>query len=213
MRDIVMVRGALFPETLVASSGGSGGSAGEGELRGDLDDDLDLSKKSSATEKSIDELLASLGMDDDDDDFKFDDLLSTKSDEEKDAEDQDGINDEKMTAIMDELQIWRSRNVSSPYESWDVDRKTEFDVSIHLVLNQTILYVLLSLTPLIHVFRNHLHSNGSIPTLLCFTQMPTLVVWIRRPRAYLSCLNVQSIPRKPRSSGAVLVPKLTLNYS
>jgi hypothetical protein len=134
MRDIVMVRGALFPETLIASSGGSGGSAGEGELRGDLDDDLDLSKKSSATEKSIDELLASLGMDDDDDDFKFDDLLSTKSDEEKDAEDLDGINDEKMTAIMDELQIWRSRNVSSPYESWDVDRKTEFDVSIHLVL-------------------------------------------------------------------------------
>lgn len=131
MRDIVMVRGALFPETLVTSSGGSGGSAGEGELRGDLDDDLDLSKKGSATEKSIDELLASLGMDDvDDDDFKFD--YTTKSDEENDAEDLDGINDVKMTAIMDELQIWRSRNVSSPYESWDVDRKTEFDVSIHL---------------------------------------------------------------------------------
>jgi hypothetical protein len=75
-------------------------------------------------------------MDDDDDDFKFDDLLSTKSDEENDAEDLDGIHDEKMTAIMDELQIWRSRNLSSPYESWDVDRKTEFDVSIHLGLNQ-----------------------------------------------------------------------------
>ena len=127
------MRGALFPETLVASSGGSGGSAADGELRGDLDDDLDLSKKGSATEKSIDELLASLGMDDDDDDFKFDDDYSTiKSDEENDAEDIDGINDDKMASIMDELQIWRSRNVSSPYESWDVDRKTEFDVSIHL---------------------------------------------------------------------------------
>lgn len=152
MRDIVMVRGALFPETLVASSGESGGSTGEGELRGDLDDDLDLSKKGSATEKSIDELLASLGMDDDDDDdFKFDDdNFTTKSDEENDADDLNGINDDKMTAIMDELQIWRSRNVSSPYESWDADRKTEFDVSIYCVLNQTSC-VLLLLTSLIYV--------------------------------------------------------------
>lgn len=129
MRDIVMVRGALFPETLVASwsEGAEGGDA----LRGDLDDDLDdLSKKGSATEKSIDELLASLGMDDDDDDFKFDDDdvdNKKKGDADEDEEGVDSINDEKIATIMDELQVWRGRNTSSPYESWDADRKTEFD--------------------------------------------------------------------------------------
>ncbi|KAL3826892.1 hypothetical protein ACHAXA_000860 [Cyclostephanos tholiformis] len=133
MRDIVVVRGALFPETLVAP-GSAGANAGTGgALRGDLDDDLlASSEKGNATEKSIDELLASLGMDDDDDDdgisWKFDDDDDdTKNEDAKDKGDSDDIDDEKMASIMDELQVWRGRNASSPYEAWDVDRKDEFD--------------------------------------------------------------------------------------
>lgn len=123
MRDIVTVRGALFPETL--SDGGSAGV--RGELAGELDDEL------SETDKSIDELLASLGSSVDDEDgdlFKFDD------DEEGTAEggDNGDANDEQIESIMDELQVWRERNDSSPYESWDNDRKGEFNVSAPIYL-------------------------------------------------------------------------------
>jgi len=95
---------------------------GEDELVGDLDDNL---LEENATEKSIDELLASLGELDDDDDgtsWKFDDEDDNKEDLQN-----DGVADEKMASIMDELQVWRERNVSSPYEAWDADRKNEFD--------------------------------------------------------------------------------------
>lgn len=115
MRDIVLVRGALFPETL-----GGSPSSSDGELAGDLDEDLSLDsgkKESSATEKSIDELLASLGEldDDDDDDFSMfgDDKEDEKDEEEKSLDD----SDEQMASLMDELQVWRGRNVSSPYEA------------------------------------------------------------------------------------------------
>ena len=94
MRDIVLVRGALFPETQLEGGGLGGGD----ELVGDLDDDL-LEGDPSATEKSIDELLASLGELDDDDDgtsWKFDDEDDKKQDEEV----HDGVADEKMASIM-----------------------------------------------------------------------------------------------------------------
>mmetsp|Transcript_25657 Transcript_25657/g.55175 ORF Transcript_25657/g.55175 Transcript_25657/m.55175 type:complete len:752 (+) Transcript_25657:95-2350(+) len=123
MRDIVLVRGALFPETQL----GDGGGVGSGmELVGDLDANLLEGGGDNATEKSIDELLASLGELDDDDDgtsWKFDDEDEKKEEEEAHY----GAADEKMASIMDELQVWRGRNASSPYEAWDVDRKTEFD--------------------------------------------------------------------------------------
>eukprot|EP00984_Skeletonema_dohrnii_P012986 scaffold5333_cov95-Skeletonema_dohrnii-CCMP3373.AAC.2 len=115
MRDIVTVRGALFPETLSDSGSSSGG---RGSITGELDDEL------SETDKSIDELLASLGssVDDDDSDlFKFDD------EDDEISGDDDNDNDEQIESIMDELQVWRERNESSPYESWDNDRKSEFD--------------------------------------------------------------------------------------
>jgi len=114
MRDIVTVRGALFPETLTDSES----SGARGVITGELDDEL------SETDKSIDELLASLGSSVDDDDadlFKFDD------DEDEDVGDDANDNDEQIESIMDELQVWRERNESSPYESWDNDRKSEFD--------------------------------------------------------------------------------------
>jgi len=123
MRDIVTVRGALFPETL-SESGSSSGA--RGMLSGELDDEL------SETDKSIDELLASLGSSVDDDDadlFKFDDDEVSSGD---DVHVND--NDEQIESIMDELQVWRERNESSPYESWDNHRKSEFDVSITVLL-------------------------------------------------------------------------------
>lgn len=124
MRDIVTVRGALFPETL------GGTRASVGEITGDLDDNLLEEEDSNATEKSIDELLASLGELDDDDvsSWKYDDDEEEKKDE-KESEEGGAASkdDERMAAITEELQVWRGRNDSSPYQSWDSDRKAEFD--------------------------------------------------------------------------------------
>jgi hypothetical protein len=196
MRDIVVVRGALFPETLVAPGGSVGADAG---LRGDLDDDLALSGKASATEKSIDELLASLGMDDDDDgtSWKFDDDEDDKNKEDaEDGEDSGDIDDEKMASIMDELQVWRGRNSSSPYEAWDVDRKDEFDVSPNLSLFLNFSYSELntdSNNRLSKIASRH-NSDGLNYTFPRSTRKPTSAPWIRKPRACLSSPNVQSIP-------------------
>ncbi|KAL7534722.1 hypothetical protein ACHAXR_006819 [Thalassiosira sp. AJA248-18] len=131
MRDIVLVRGALFPETL-REGGGPRAVGGESELAGDLEDGLlSDNAESNATEKSIDDLLASLGEFDDDDDGSlgiFDDENDKNEAEEEGESDVDA--DEKLTLIMDELQVWRERNASSPYEAWDVERKDEFDMWI-----------------------------------------------------------------------------------
>ena len=134
MRDIRAVREALFPETTLDPDAAAAGAEEDVGPTGDLDKDLLAGKDDdeSATEKSIDELLASLGeLDDDDDSWKFDDdddNDETKEDNEK-AIKGDSIQDEDMSSILEELQVWRERNASSPYESWDVDRKNEFDVS------------------------------------------------------------------------------------
>jgi hypothetical protein len=129
MRDIVVVRGVLFPKTLVAAGPADAG-AGD-SLRGDLDDDLASSGKGvSATEKSINKLLASLGVDDDDDDdgtsWKFNDDDDDDDDKKKeeDAGGSGDIDDEKVASIMDELQVWRGRNASSLYEAWDAKYPT-----------------------------------------------------------------------------------------
>ena len=128
MRDIVVVRGALFPETLGEGAGADDDEASMG-LRGDLDAGLD--DESNATEKSINELLASLGSDEDDEfTFNFDDDEDDKKNE-REEEKNVGAEEERLASIMDELQVWRQRNASSPYEAWDVDRKEEFDVSVH----------------------------------------------------------------------------------
>ena len=155
MRDIVTVRGALFPETL--SDSGSASDA-RGVITGELDDEL------SETDKSIDELLASLGSSVDDDSgdlFKFDD---DDGDDATASVDDVNSNDEEIESIMDELQVWRERNESSPYESWDNDRKAEFDVSIPLLL----LSIIIALPFL-------------ISTLVCFWQQ-----WIDKYVATLS---------------------------
>lgn len=117
MRDIVVTRESLFPETVVDAAA---------EITGELNTDLE-----DETSKSIDDLLASLGSFDDDfdADFKFDD--GEKKEDEEDSEKPKG----DVEAIMNELQVWRQKNVDSPYESWDGQAIKEFDVSVSDVCN------------------------------------------------------------------------------
>eukprot|EP00804_Cyclotella_cryptica_P010238 CCRYP_016703-RA/>CCRYP_016703-RA protein AED:0.02 eAED:0.02 QI:160/1/1/1/1/1/2/328/765 len=120
MRDLVVAREALFPETTAAADDGDDDA--RGELAGDLEQD--------ETNKSIDALLASLGSFDDDDDvdgeWKFDEVNAVKEQET----DEDAGEKEPIETIMDELQVWRERNASSSYDKWDRDRKEEFDLWI-----------------------------------------------------------------------------------
>ena len=119
MRDVVMTREALFPETIFGGSGG-----GSGEVADDLTSELE-----DETNKSIDALLASLGSFDDDidDEFKFDDSSNN------DTKDNGETSKVDVEAIMNELQVWRQKNVESPYENWDDDTTKEFDVSFILL--------------------------------------------------------------------------------
>ena len=199
MRDIVTVRGALFPETLSDSGSSSGG---RGSITGELDDEL------SETDKSIDELLASLGssVDDDDSDlFKFDD-----EDDEVSGDD-DNDNDEQIESIMDELQVWRERNESSPYESWDNDRKSEFDVSITVLMLHImcVLYYPFSSSLLAFVK----HSNGLRNTLrLCHRKLSAAVL-TRMPPASLYSLKDLLIATNRKNSGVRFVLNQKLSYS
>jgi hypothetical protein len=117
MRDVVVAREALFPETLGGGAATDDDEVARGELAGDLEQD--------ETNKSIDALLASLGSFDDDLDteWKFDQTESAR-------EEEGAVEKEPIETIMDELQVWRTRNESSPYDQWDRDRKQEFDVSL-----------------------------------------------------------------------------------
>ena len=113
MRHVVVTRESLFPETVAGATGVADASS---ELMSDLED---------KTNESINALLASLGSFDDDldDEFNFDDNDTTENESEK----------EPIEAIMDELQVWREKNISSPYESWEQGMKEEFDVSFTLL--------------------------------------------------------------------------------
>ena len=119
MRDVVMTREALFPETIVGGGGGGSGEAAD-DLTSELEDE---------TNKSIDALLASLGSFDDDidDEFKFDDSSNN------DTKDNGETSKVDVEAIMNELQVWRQKNVESRYENWDDDTTKEFDVSFILL--------------------------------------------------------------------------------
>ncbi|KAL7547943.1 hypothetical protein ACHAWF_011210 [Thalassiosira exigua] len=124
-RDIVVVRGALFPETLGEGSSGKG-AAGD-FFMGDAEGESDTR---SETEKSIDDLLRTLGNFNDDDEeeepvWKFDD--DDDKEEKNEGQDEEEEEGAGLTTVVDELQKWRERNASSPYEMWDADRKKEFD--------------------------------------------------------------------------------------
>lgn len=119
-RDIQSVRGALFPETLMDDD--EDDIALEGSGAG-LDGAPSLS--SDPTEKSIDELLRSLGEIDGEDDAGDEDWKFEDEDEKKaeDKEDEAAL----LESLVDELQMWRKKHQTSPYDSWDEDRRGEFD--------------------------------------------------------------------------------------
>ena len=115
-RDIVAVRASLFPETIMSIQEED---AESGVPREDERADLD------ATQRSIDELLASLGgfEDEEDESWKFDD------DSQKNSEGTYGDIDTRINELTDELQEWRAKNAEKLYAEWDGDDKKEFNVS------------------------------------------------------------------------------------
>uniref|UniRef100_A0A7S1ZIB8 Uncharacterized protein n=1 Tax=Trieres chinensis TaxID=1514140 RepID=A0A7S1ZIB8_TRICV len=102
--DIVAVRGSLFPETLTSAMGDEEEEEAAAEAEAN---ELD------ATQRSIDELLASLG--------GFDEAEETKEKEE------DHDEDAKMEELTDELQEWRAKNAEKPFDEWKSDDKEAFN--------------------------------------------------------------------------------------
>jgi len=115
MKDIVSVRSTLFPETLihVAMKDGDG-------IDG-IDGGIVEEEEKDDTERSIDELLASLGgLDDDEDDDQMDDLTPGGI--------SDDTNEEiKVMDMLDNLQQWRAKNVEQPFEEWDQFEQQDFN--------------------------------------------------------------------------------------
>lgn len=113
-QDIVLTRQALFPETLQVQTEDED-EDGARDATAVLDDVMNVG------DKSIDELLASLGgdslmEDDDDDDDKDSFLWTTNNSGEESTTDQ----------LVDELQEWRQRNVDQPYEDWSAETRADF---------------------------------------------------------------------------------------
>jgi hypothetical protein len=104
-RDIVAVRSTLFPETIIG-------------MVDDMDDEdesdmlLDEQAEKDATDRSIDELLASLG--------GFDNGG-------EDASSTDDM-DSRISKMIDSLQDWRAMNQEAPYKDWDSGEKDKFNV-------------------------------------------------------------------------------------
>lgn len=131
MNDILTVRSALFPETAIQSLldqeeeeeelGMLGSEYGE-----NIENALDSTEaEKDAAERSIDELLASLGGFDDDDEKEGKDDDGYKSDEISSAGDDDL--DTRISNMVDSLQEWRLKNDETPYEEWDTKSKEKFD--------------------------------------------------------------------------------------
>ena len=115
-KDIVTVRSTLFPETILAGIQGDDSGVSDEIVAELLDDEKD------ATERSIDELLASLGGFEDDDDA----MNTHPSDDPK----QDPAT--WANTVMDTLQDWRAKNEETPYDEWDAAAKGQFNVSFSL---------------------------------------------------------------------------------
>ncbi len=134
MNDIVTVRETMFPETVIHSLDDDEevmemkdefGDA-ENALKSVDDDNKVGESNKDDTERSIDELLASLGgFEDEDDDEEEDNveemtgLLSN---------DNDNL-DTRIAQMVDSLQDWRQKNMEKPYEKWDDSSKKDFNVS------------------------------------------------------------------------------------
>jgi hypothetical protein len=136
-RDIIKVRQSLFPETLLGFVDAEPIQSSEEDHREADAEETPLSSSSASkdsTEKTIDELLASLGG------LSMPAGTSSKSvggdneshqrspswldlDDDEDATDLD----RKVTKLVNELQDWRRRNVEQPYAAWPKSEKEEFD--------------------------------------------------------------------------------------
>ena len=127
MRDIVSVRSTLFPETLihVAMKDGMDGV--------DVDGGIVEEEEKDDTERSIDELLASLaGLDDDEDDEENENDMDDITPGSGISED---ANEEiKVMDMLDNLQQWRAKNVEQPFEEWDQFEKEDFNVRFLIFL-------------------------------------------------------------------------------
>ena len=132
MNDIVTVRSTLFPETILHALEDEEEIMAIEEEFGNaedalnnLDDNEGLDEK-KATERSIDELLASLG--------GFEE--EEKEEEEKEEEEEDM--DKRVTTMVDTLQDWRAKNIEKPFDEWDDIVKDQFNVSMIFSINKCI---------------------------------------------------------------------------
>ena len=131
MKDILTVRSTLFPETVIHTM------EDEDELQeledeyGNPEDALSstgaetIDAEKEATERSIDELLASLGGFEDEDD----DNVSDEHENGMESSDKDDDLDSRVAYMVETLQEWRVKNDEKPFEQWDNSVKEEFNVS------------------------------------------------------------------------------------
>jgi hypothetical protein len=117
-RDIAMVRSTLFPETLM-------GMQEDDIMEGGFDEDEDmLGSEKDAMDRSIDELLASLGGYDN---------MSSKGEGDGDggetARDENEDMNSRISKMIDSLQEWRAKNQEVPFDQWDSPTKESFHVS------------------------------------------------------------------------------------
>jgi hypothetical protein len=124
VKDIITVRSTLFPETLFDNLY---------SMDSDTQEDTDglfhttatgglLDAHQDETERSIDELLASLGGFEDEENNNY---MPSKSS----SLNQEDSFDSKVSSMIDSLQDWRAKHQENPYESWDDSSKSEFQVS------------------------------------------------------------------------------------
>lgn len=124
MKDILTVRSTLFPETVLHSMDDEEEIM---EMQNDFGDAEDafsnVDAEKQAMERSIDELLASLGGFEDADDGEG------RDEETDESLGDDGDLDSRVSRMVDNLQEWRAKNYEKPFEEWDEKTKTDFNVS------------------------------------------------------------------------------------
>jgi hypothetical protein len=108
-RDILTVRQSLFPETIL-----------EEQEQEQQPQPQERPREDMSVDKSIDELLASLG--------GFDDYEDKDAFWPSETTVDDGDMDQKVSSLIDELQNWRAKNMDSPYDEWSAADKDEFAV-------------------------------------------------------------------------------------
>ena len=129
--DVLETRQALFPETIQSLDNDNNDNNDDYEDHPtSLEDEATATRNDVAsTEKSIEELLATLGaFDDEDEDHKEEKDHGAFSWRSK-REIPENL-DDQITALVEQLQEWRTKHhEEQPYEQWDLEERQEFDVS------------------------------------------------------------------------------------